>query len=146
MTDSLPPHTLRTFRHTSNLSQLVGTTPSDRLSLSFHSSAPKHPHHENPDFSKTATQLQATNFKHHEECLCQECHCGRHQCKLNVIKPDLTKATTYQRSFYLQKTVSNVVKHDKEYDRLKGPHLDINSIYQKSFRANLGDQLDRPHP
>lgn len=65
---------------------------------------------------------------------------------MNVIKPDLTKATTYQRSFYLQKHVPNVIKNDKEYDRLQGPHLDIDSIYRQSFRGKFGDKLDRPHP
>ena len=65
---------------------------------------------------------------------------------MDVIKPDLTKATTYQRSFYLQNTVPNVIKLDKEYDRLQGPHLDIDSIYRHSYKGRLGDQLDRPHP
>jgi hypothetical protein len=39
-----------------------------------------------------------------------------------------------------------VVNHDKEYDKLKGPHLDMGSIYHKGFKQVKGDELTRPHP
>lgn len=32
-------------------------------------------------------------------CVCSECSCGRHLCKLNNIKPDLTKNTIYKQDF-----------------------------------------------
>mgnify|MGYP003418124436 CR=1 FL=1 len=67
-------------------------------------------------------------------------------CKLNVIKPNLTKNTIYQRSFYEQKQIPNIVNHDKEYDRLHGPHLDMNSIYLEGYTGKLGDKIERPIP
>jgi hypothetical protein len=67
-------------------------------------------------------------------------------CKLKVIKPDLTKNTVYQKSFYHQKAIPNIVNHDKEYDKLKGPHLDMNSVYREGFKGKSGDSLSRPHP
>ena len=63
-----------------------------------------------------------------------------------MIKPNLTKNTIYQRSFYEQKLIPNIVNHDKEYDRLQGPHLDMNSTYLEGFRGKTGDALDRPSP
>jgi len=55
----------------------------------------------NDIFAKTASKLTDSNFCHHDEgsCVCNDCLCGRHLCKFNVIKPDLTKNTIYQRSF-----------------------------------------------
>lgn len=66
-------------------------------------------------FNKTASLLSNTNFSHHhqDKCVCNDCHCGRHLCKLHVIKPDLTKNTIYQRSFYEQSAIPNIVNHDK---------------------------------
>ncbi len=65
---------------------------------------------------------------------------------MHVIKPDLTKNTIYQRSFYEQVAIPNIVNHDKEYDKLKGPHLDLNSTYLDGFKGKKGDRLERPRP
>lgn len=67
-------------------------------------------------------------------------------CRLNVIKPDLTKNTVYQRSFIEQRAIPNVVNHDKEYDKLQGPHLDMNSTYLHGFKGKSGDKIERPKP
>ena len=69
----------------------------------------------NTFFNKTASKLQSTNFEHLEELhkLENDCNCARHLGKFNVIKPDLTKNTIYQKSFYEQKRIPNVVNHDK---------------------------------
>jgi hypothetical protein len=58
---------------------------------------------------------------------------------MNVIKPDLTKNTIYQRSFHEQKFIPNIVNHDKEYEKLKGPHLEMNSTYLDGFKGKKGD-------
>ena len=42
--------------------------------------------------------------------------------------------------------IPNEVNHDKEYDKLKGPHLDINTVYRTGFSGNAGDKIERPHP
>jgi len=63
------------------------------------------------------------------------------QGKLNVIKPNLTKNTIYRKSFSQQKQIPNIVNHHKEYDRLKGPHLDINTVYRTGFSGNNGDKI-----
>jgi len=57
------------------------------------------------------------------------CTCGRHLAKFKIIKPDMSKNTVYQKSFYEQKAIPNLVNLSKEYDKLKGPHLDMNSTY-----------------
>jgi hypothetical protein len=99
-------------------------------------------------FTRTAQQLSGNNFGHHQEggCCCADCECGRHLCKFNVIKPGFTKKTVYRRSYYKQKPVRNEVNHDKEYDRLRGPHLDMKSTYSEGFKATKPDDLSRPHP
>jgi hypothetical protein len=63
-------------------------------------------HNENA-FNKTASKLAKSNFSHHDpnQCVCDQCQCGRHLCKFHVIKPDLPKATVYQKSFYNQKPI-----------------------------------------
>ena len=73
--------------------------------------------------------------------MCSDCHCGRHLCRLNVIKPDLTKHSIYQMSYVRQQQVPNLVNHDKEYSRLQGPHLDINSTYLQGFTGKPGDKV-----
>ena len=47
-------------------------------------------------------KLTNANFQNHctDECVCNECSCGRHLCKFNNIKPDLTKNTIYQKDFF----------------------------------------------
>jgi len=99
-------------------------------------------------FNRTATKLSHTNFNHHDpqQCFCGQCECGRHLCKMHVIKPDLTKNTVYQKSFIPQKAIPSLVTHAHEYDKLKGPHLDMNSTYLEGFTGRNGDQLERPHP
>jgi hypothetical protein len=99
-------------------------------------------------FNRTANKLAKSNFSHHDphQCVCEQCDCGRHLCKFHIIKPDLPKATVYQKSFYSQKPVPSPVVFAQEYDRLQGPHLDMNSTYHEGFRGKNGDKLDRPHP
>lgn len=103
---------------------------------------------ENQAFTRTAEQLTNNNFSHHHQdnCCCKSCECGRHLCKFNVVKPGFTKKTIYRRSYYKQKAIKNVVNHDKEYERLKGPHLDMKSTYSEGFKPVKGDELTRPHP
>ena len=99
------------------------------------------------DFNRTAGKLADSNFSHHQHgCVCSDCHCGRHLCRLNVIKPDLSKNTVYQMSFTRQQQIPNVVNRDKEYSRLQGPHLDINSTYLEGFTGKPGDKVERPVP
>lgn len=92
-------------------------------------------------FNQSANKLTTANFNHHDhsKCLCKDCECGRHLCKLNVIKPDLTKATIYQKSFQIQKGKPVLVTYAKEYDRLKGPNLGMNTTYKDGFNTRNGD-------
>lgn len=72
---------------------------------------------------------------HHDPnlCVCADCTCGRHLCQLHAIKPDLTKNTIYQKDFLKKNPITNKVNISKEYDRFKGPNLEINSTYLKDF-------------
>jgi len=33
------------------------------------------------------------------------------------------------------------VNHDKEYEKLKGPHLDMNSTQREGFQGKAGDKV-----
>ncbi len=58
---------------------------------------------------------------------------------MHVIKPDLTKKTIYQKSFYPQKAKQSLIVFAQEYDQLKGPHLGMNSTYLEGFTGRNGD-------
>lgn len=75
------------------------------------------------------------NFSHHDShlCVCSDCTCGRHLCKLHAIKPDLRKNTTYQKEYLPKKPVKNVINISSEYSRLMGPNLELNSVYVQDF-------------
>jgi hypothetical protein len=87
------------------------------------------------DFNKTSSKLQNLNFSHHDPnlCVCADCTCGRHLCQFHAIKPDLTKNTIYQKDYWKKHPIENRINISKEYDRLKGPNLDINTTYLKDF-------------
>lgn len=99
-------------------------------------------------FNQSFGDIYKSNFQHHDpqRCVCESCECGRHLCKLHVVKPNLTKNSIYQRSFNGKKAVENVVNHDKEYDRLNGPHLDMASTYAHELSGRKGDKVVKPHP
>lgn len=46
-------------------------------------------------FNKTSSKLKECNFKHHDPnvCVCEHCTCGRHLCKLHIVRPDMRKAS-----------------------------------------------------
>ena len=100
------------------------------------------------NFNKTTSRLLQSNFEHLKDKsnLEADCTCGRHLGKFNVVKPDMTKQSIYQKSFTHQMYVPNIVNHDKEYDKLQGPHLDINSTYRTGFTRSNGDKVERPLP
>ena len=100
-------------------------------------------------FERTAAQLTQERFSHHEskECMCEECDCGRHLCHFKSVKPDFKKTTIYKQQFDKKAVTPSLVLHAQEYDKLKGPHLDMASTYSKGFGNKKGkDALDRPKP
>lgn len=58
----------------------------------------------------------------------------------------MTKNTVYQKSFYAQEPMKSVVLVSKEYDQLKGPHLEMSSTYKEGFYDRKGDEIERPKP
>ena len=54
---------------------------------------------------------------------------------MNVIKPDLKKATVYQTLFKLKKWQQLVVVKPEETTPLKANHLDLSSIYLKDYNT-----------
>lgn len=107
-TDQIPSHSNRTFLNTSDLNSLLKSGRPTRVSHSLNATSKsygfRHTNQEEDQlFSKTSSKLANLNFSHHQTadvCLCNDCSCGRHQCKLKVVKPELTKTSVYQRSFY----------------------------------------------
>lgn len=71
-------------------------------------------------FAKTSSKLHDINFSHHHEdtCVCESCNCGRHLCKMNIIKPDLNKNTIYQRSYNNKVPMPTLVTYAKDTKRL----------------------------
>lgn len=94
----------------------------------------------NDSFNKTSSQLKTINFQHHDPnlCVCAQCNCGRHLCKLHAIKPDLPKSTIYKKDYFKKKPIENKINLSHEYDRLKGPNLDLNSTYFHDFDGKKG--------
>lgn len=77
------------------------------------------------DFNRTSASLKGANFKQHdpELCVCKDCLCGRHFCKMNNIKPDIPKHSIYKLDFSKKKPIQNKINISKNYDKLDGPHL-----------------------
>ena len=65
---------------------------------------------------------------------------------MQTLKPDLTKYTSYRKSFTSSKPVPNQINISKEYDKLQGPHIGLDTSYGKSFHPNAGDKIERPKP
>jgi hypothetical protein len=53
------------------------------------------------NFNNTKSKLLNANFSHHdpEACVCADCNCGRHLCKLHIVKPDLHINSIYRADF-----------------------------------------------
>ena len=65
---------------------------------------------------------------------------------MHQVYPDLSKNSIYQKDFYRKCPIENKVNISKEYDKLQGDHLEMNSIYLKDFPGNKGDKVEKPHP
>jgi hypothetical protein len=87
------------------------------------------------DFRKTKSKLMNINFNHHdpEMCVCAYCTCGRHLCKMHIIKPDLHNFTTYRSEFSDKKPFGNVRFRPATSHKSNGQHMDMNSTYGKDF-------------
>lgn len=85
---------------------------------------------------------------HHDPnmCVCQHCTCGRHLCKFKNVKPDLSKCSIYKQSYDRKNPIPNNINISSEYDRLNGPHLDMDSNYKKHYDGKKGDPNQRPRP
>ena len=76
----------------------------------------------------------------------RECTCGRHLCKFKVKQPSLKKRTIYQKCYKPRKNQPGLVVFAKEYNRFKGPNLDMHTTYSEGFPGGEGDKLERPKP
>lgn len=85
------------------------------------------------DLNKTKSRLLDANFNHHdpELCVCDSCECGRHLCSFKNVKPDMTKASIYNQSFSKKPVIPNKINISKEYDKLQGPHIAMESRHRK---------------
>ena len=113
--NSIPHHTHREFLIKSDLEDILKSGQATQMGRSMYNPRSQSLHHDNTGkapkedvFAQTASKLSNVNFNHHNEsCLCHECHCGRHQCKLKVVKPEFTKNSVYQRSYYGKQFIPN---------------------------------------
>ena len=100
------------------------------------------------DFEKTTSRLLGANFSHHDpnNCVCESCTCGRHLCNFKNVRPDLSKASIYNQSYSKKAPVPNKINIAKEYDRLKGDHIAMESRHRKEYDGKLGDINERRRP
>ena len=103
--------------------------------------------HNDDSFNRTCSLLSNMNFSHHDPklCLCSSCTCGRHLCKMHVVKPDLSKSTVYQKSFVKGKSISNkrVVIKEETKSLTK---VDMNSTYAFSCKNKDPNFVIKHHP
>jgi inhibitor of KinA sporulation pathway (predicted exonuclease) len=99
------------------------------------------------NFRKTGSKLMNINFNHHdpEMCVCAYCTCGRHLCKMHIIKPDLHNFTTYRGDYNNKKPLQNLRFRPSSSHKSNGKHMDLNSTYGKDFDKKSGD-IERPKP
>jgi hypothetical protein len=90
----------------------------------------------NPEEKYLPHTLHEISFKHHcrDNCLCSECSCGRHLCKLEAIRPDLKKSSVYQNLFKYKKPLESVVVKAKDVEPLRANHLELSTVYGKDFQ------------
>ena len=105
----------------------------------------------NPDDGQlrdTSSKLYDANFGHHnpDSCVCDDCDCGRHLCKLHAIAPDMSKTSTYKKSFQKRSKIPSLAVKTSDAPKIDGPHLDINSVQRKDFSGRKGDDTSRPKP
>ena len=58
----------------------------------------------------------------------------------------MSKASIYQKDYPKKKSIENKVYIAKEYDKMDGPHLNLNSTQGKDFTPKKNDDLNRPKP
>jgi hypothetical protein len=58
----------------------------------------------------------------------------------------LTKASIYQQHYDRKTPIPNVINRASEYDRLNGPHMDMDSNYMKDYDGKKGDPNQKFRP
>lgn len=108
------------FNTSTELNRPVANTQTDFFSSRSEVLLNDNKHMHNNELNQTSSQLTQANFANHcsSDCLCHECNCGRHLCKFNNIKPDLTKTTVYKKDFERKSVTPNQVIFAKEYNKL----------------------------
>lgn len=83
------------------------------------------------------------NFSHHDPklCVCDDCVCGRHLCKLHLVTPNMSKSSVYQQSYPKKCTIPNFKLVAPDAMKNNGAHLDMNSTKQKDFLGKKGDEI-----
>jgi hypothetical protein len=78
-------------------------------------------------------------------CVCAYCNCGRHLCKLHVVRPDMHINSIYRGDYDKKKPYGPLSYRPRSGKKNEGPHIDMKSIYGKEF-VKKGSSLERPHP
>ena len=60
-------------------------------------------------------------------------------CKFKNVKPDLSKGSVYKMSYDKKDPIPNNINRAGEYDKLNGPHLDMDTNYKKFYDGKKGD-------
>ena len=66
--------------------------------------------------------------------------------RLKFNQPSLKKRTIYQKCYKPRKNQPGLVVFAKEYSRLKGPNLDMNTTYSEGYAGGGGDKVERSKP
>ena len=62
------------------------------------------------------------------------------------MKPDLSKKSIYGLDYRKKNPIKNKINISQAYDRLNGPHLDMDSIYNRELPCHHPGKVEKPIP
>ena len=58
----------------------------------------------------------------------------------------MSKSSNYKQSYPKKSVIPNIINRSSEYQKLKGDHIGMDSLYHKAYLGGQGDQIERPKP
>lgn len=107
-----------------------------------------HPKKKNQEEEAVEKIIRELSFSHHKEesCMCGDCNCGRHLCKLTSKQTDIKRQTIYKSTFKPQKYTQSVIVKPIDTEPLKGNHLDLKTEYFKQYDNRKMEKIERLKP
>ena len=58
----------------------------------------------------------------------------------------MSKSSNYQQTYAKKTPIPNIINRSTEYQKLKGDHIGMDSLYHKVYLGDKGDPNERPKP